>query len=490
MGELRAEPHLFVIFGATGDLSKRNLIPAIATLARGNRLGQRHAILGVSTRPDFNDEKFREIVEKALKDAGVTNGDDMGQWCWECLHAHSIGKGRPENFEALRKKIEEVERRHELPGNRLFYLSTPPQVFAPTIMGLGESRLNKGPGWTRLVIEKPFGRDLQSALELNALVHTYFDESQIYRIDHYLGKETVQNLFVFRFSNFIFESLWHRDRIASVDVLVAEDLGVEGRAGFYENNGAVRDIMQNHATQLVSLIAMEPPSTAAPEAIRTEKIKLLHAIQRIREEDVILGQYTAGTARGQAVPGYLEEDGVAPDSRTDTFAAVRLRINNWRWQGVPFIVRTGKRLQRRVTQIVVTFRSAPVTFFRTMGRELAHPNALVLRLQPDEGFELGIQVKEPGDTDGLQVVPLSFSYADAFGKLPTAYETLLLDVLSGDQTLFVHAIETETAWRLFTPVLERESPVYSYPAGSWGPDEMDRLYQPGEEDPVRCKRIS
>ncbi len=423
MGELRAESHLFVIFGATGDLSKRNLIPAIATLARGNRLGQRHAILGVSTRPDFDDEKFRQIVEKALKDAGVTNGDDMGQWCWECLHAHSVGKGRPENFEALRKKIEEVERQHELPGNRLFYLSTPPQVFAPTIMGLGEGRLNKGPGWTRLVIEKPFGRDLQSALELNALVHTYFDESQIYRIDHYLGKETVQNLFIFRFSNFIFESLWHRDRIASVDLLVAEDLGVEGRAGFYENNGAVRDIMQNHATQLVSLIAMEPPSTAAPEAIRTEKIKLLHAIQRIREEDVILGQYTAGTSRGQPVPAIWGKTASLPIAdrhlRCGAPADQQLAM-----AGCTFIVRTGKRLQRRVTQIVVTFRSAPVTFFRTMGRELAHPNALVLRLQPDEGFELGIQVKEPGDTDGLHVVPLSFSYADAFGKLPTAYETL------------------------------------------------------------------
>ncbi len=488
MADIQAEtvePHVFVIFGATGDLSKRNLIPAVAALAKNGRLGERHVVLAVSTRPDFSDEKFRKIAQQALKEAGI----DGGAWCKNCLRAHSIGKGEKKDYEGLRKRIEALEKEYDLPGNRLFYLSTPPSVFAPTIEGLGESGLNDGSGWVRLVIEKPFGRDLESAQELNALVHRYFDEKQIYRIDHYLGKETVQNLFVFRFANLIFESLWNRDRIASVDILVAEELGIEGRAKFYEKNGAVRDILQNHAIQLATLIAMEPPSTAAPEAIRSEKIKLLHAIQPLREQDVVLGQYNAGTMKGKRVPGYRDEPGVDVNSNTETFAAVRLWINNWRWQGVPFLIRTGKRLPRRLTQISVTFRSAPVNFFRTMGRELAHPNGLVLRLQPDEGFELGIQVKEPGDTDSLRVVPLAFSYADEFGKLPTAYETLLLDALVGDQTLFVHAIETEAAWRLFAPLLDRKEPVYFYPAGSWGPDEVQRLILPGHEDPLKCKRV-
>lgn len=484
----KVEPHLFVVFGASGDLSKRYLMPAVAKLAEAQHLGERHVILGVSTRPEFSDDTFRGIVAKALKDAGL--GKEIAEmWCKRCVRAHSVGPGGPEDFEGLRKRIEELETEFDLPGNRLFYLSTPPSAFAPMIEGLGTSGLNKGPGWSRLVIEKPFGRDLASARKLNDLVHSYFDESQVYRIDHYLGKETVQNLFVFRFANLIFESLWNRDRIAAVDVLVSEEIGVEGRAGFYDRNGAVRDILQNHATQLVTLIGMEPPATAAPEAIRAEKIKFLHAIQPIHEKDVVLGQYIAGTPGGKPVPGYREEEGVDEDSRTETFAAVRLWINNWRWQGVPFLVRTGKRLPRRLTQISVTFRSAPVNFFKTMGRELSHPNGLVLRLQPDEGFQLAIQVKEPGDTAGVKVVPLSFDYAGNFEKLPSAYETLLLDVLLGDQTLFVHALETEVAWRLYAPLLERKYALYDYAAGTWGPDEVSRLFAPGQQDPVRCPHI-
>jgi len=484
MADNGVEPHVFVIFGATGDLSRRNLLPAVAALTKSGRMGGKHIVLGVSSRPEFTDEQFRDLAFKALEKGGVPE-DKLRAWCSECLFAHSIGESKPENFTALRERIEGLEKDLDLPGNRLFYLSTPPSVFGPTIEGLGEAGLNEAPGWSRLVIEKPFGRDLKSAHELNDLVHRHFEEEQVYRIDHYLGKETVQNLFVFRFANMIFESLWNRDRIAGVDILVGEDLGIEGRARFYERNGAVRDILQNHAIQLVSLIGMEAPATSDPEAIRAEKIKLLQSIQPLREEDVVLGQYTAGASHGEAVPGYREEDGVDPNSNTETFAAARLFINNWRWQGVPFLLRTGKRLKRRLTQISVTFREAPVSFFKTMGHELVTPNGLILRLQPDEGFELAIQVKEPGDSDGLRVVPLSFSYADAFGKLPTAYETLLEDAIAGDQTLFVHAIETEVSWKLFAPLLDRKKPVSFYQAGSWGPYEVAKLMVPGQETLLR-----
>lgn len=484
MTEIGVEPHVFVIFGATGDLSRRNLLPAVAALAEAGRMGEKHIVLGISSRPEFTDGQFRDLAFKALEKSGLPE-NTLRSWCTDCLYAHSIGESKPKDFEGLRKRIEDLEKKIGLPGNRLFYLSTPPSVFASTIEGLGEAGMNDGPGWSRLVIEKPFGRDLKSAQELNDLVHRYFRERQVYRIDHYLGKETVQNLFVFRFANMIFESLWNRDRIAGVDILVGEDMGIEGRARFYEKNGAVRDILQNHAIQLVSLIGMEAPPTADPEAVRGEKIKLMQSILPLRDEDVVLGQYTAGASHGKAVPGYREEDGVDPNSNTETFAAVRLFINNWRWQGVPFLVRTGKRLKRRLTQISVTFREVPVSFFKTMGHELVTPNGLTLRLQPDEGFELGIQLKEPGDSDGLRIVPLSFSYADAFGKLPTAYETLLQDVIVGDQTLFVHAVETEAAWKLFAPLLDRKKPVSFYQAGSWGPYEVAKLMMPGQETLLR-----
>ncbi|MBE0712248.1 MAG: glucose-6-phosphate dehydrogenase, partial [Candidatus Aminicenantes bacterium] len=343
--------------------------------------------------------------------------------------------------------------------------------------GIGESGLNRGAGWVRLVVEKPFGRDLASAKDLNRLILAYFDESQIFRIDHYLGKETVQNLLVFRFANTIFESLWSRDRIASVEITAAETLGVEDRARYYDGAGALRDIIQNHLTQLLTLIAMEAPALFDPESIRNEKLKVLQSISSLEPEAVVFGQYSGGEVDGKAVRGYREEPGVAADSVTETYAALKVRIDNWRWQGVPFFLRTGKRLARRQTRIVVNFRHPPVCMFRPFGGCRIDPNRLVISVQPDEGFRLFFDIKEPGEPLRLKTEDLRFRYAEAFGKLPEAYQTLLKDVLTGDQTLFVRSDEVEYSWGLYTPLLEKRPSLSLYRAGSWGPAEADALLE-------------
>ncbi len=466
-------PHLFVILGATGDLTRRKLLPALCQLALKSRLGERHAILGVARRAVHEDE-FRRRARQALEEAGFSQ-QDVGQWCEECLHYQPLGPGAEPDYRALGERIEALESAHGLPGNRVFYLALSPDAFLGAIERLGQAGLNRGPGWTRLVIEKPFGRDLASAREMNALAHRYFAESQLYRIDHYLGKETVQNLVVFRFANPIFESLWNRDRVESVQITVAESLGVEQRAAYYEQAGALRDMIQNHVTQLVSLVGMEVPAEFNAEAVRYEKVKLLGAISAIRPEDVVFGQYASGRIEGRDVVGYRDEPGVGSDSRSETFVAMRLSVDTWRWQGVPFYVRTGKRLGRRLTQIAVIFRHPPVHLFESMGGGEIRPNALVLTLQPNEGFALCFAVKVPAEPFALQTLPLRFQYKDAFGEIPGAYETLLLDILTGDQTLFVHADETEVSWRLYTPLLETEPPVRPYAGGTWGPTEADRL---------------
>jgi glucose-6-phosphate 1-dehydrogenase len=471
MPKNQVEPHLFVVLGATGDLTRRKLLPALYHLAAKGVLKGKCLILGASRSADIDDEAFRAWARKALTEAGFSS-EDLKSWCEKCLVYQTIGESRAADFQTLREHIKAIESEKNLPGNRVFYLALPPTAFPNAIEMLGQAKLNHSSGWTRLVIEKPFGRDLKTAQELNRLVHRYFDESQVYRIDHYLGKETVQNLLAFRFGNELFESLWNRDRVENVQITVAEELGVEKRAGYYEQAGALRDMVQNHLTQLLTLTAMEPPAAFEPDAIRYEKVKVLRSVVPIRQNDVLFGQYTQGQINGQKVLGYHEEQRVASDSGTETFVALRLEIANWRWQGVPFYLRTGKRLPRRLTQIVVTFRCPPVSIFQPFDSCEIHSNVLVMTLQPDEGFDLSFEVKAPGEPMKLQTHHMRFRYPSEF---PDAYETLLLDVVTGDQTLFVHSDEVEASWRLYTPLLEQRIPPQPYAAGTWGPPEVNQL---------------
>jgi glucose-6-phosphate 1-dehydrogenase len=477
----KVEPHLIVILGATGDLTHRKLLPALYRLEEQGLLSDKSYILGAARSAEHNDEDFRKWALESLKAAGFTSAG-MEKWCNERLFYHPIGQSEAEDIKSLAERIRLLENEKLLTGNRAFYLALPPAVFTATIAALGQAGLNKSAGWTRIVIEKPFGRDLASAESLNKLVHTYYDESQIYRIDHYLGKETVQNLLAFRFGNAIFESLWNRDRIEHVCITVAEDLGVEHRAGYYEQAGAMRDMIQNHLTQLLTLTAMEIPSAMDADAIRSEKIKVLKSICPIRPENIVFGQYAGGTIGGKTVPGYLEEKGVAPDSQTETFVTIRLEIDNWRWQGVPFFLRTGKRMASRVSQIEVTFRRPPVLVFGMHGDKRLHPNVLTMALQPDEGFDLSFEVKAPGMPVQLKTQEMRFRYNETFGTLPEAYETLLLDIIVGDQTLFVHAEEAESSWRLYSPLFDLQIPLRRYPAGTWGPAAADQLIEEAEQD--------
>ena len=470
---MTADPALCCIFGGTGDLSRRKILPALHRL-HANAAADNVYVLGVTRSSQLDDDAFREIGREALVTAGVAP-DAAARWTDARLFYQPIGDGRASDFEALAGRIAAIEARHQLPGNRLFYLALPPAGFAPTIAGLTAAGLSTAPGFSRLVVEKPFGRDLESARELNRVIHAGWEEDQVYRIDHYLGKETVQNLLVFRFANAMFESLWNRDHVASVQITVAEELGVETRAGYYDSAGALRDMIQNHLTQLLSLVAMDPPAVLTADAIRAEKVKALASIRPIAPERVVRAQYAEGTLAGAKLAGYLEEPGVRPGSTTETFVALRVEVDSWRWQGVPFLLRTGKRMPRRLTEVVVNFREPPVSLFQPYDACHLQSDTLVLRLQPDEGFALYFDVKTPGPSFRLARQPLHFDYAEAFGPLPEAYETLLLDVLEGDQTLFVHADEVEASWALYTPLLDGTSPPARYPAGSWGPHEADAL---------------
>jgi len=468
--------HLFVVFGATGDLMRRKLLPVLFRLGSKGALPAGSVVLGVARRP-MDDAAFRRMALAALRESNAGPERKLSTFCRSTLLYQSVPDETVASFVALRKRIERIEREHKLSGNRIFYLALPLDAFAPTITGIGKSRLHRGPGWSRLVVEKPFGRDLESAIALNRLIHRYFDEKFVYRIDHYLGKETVQNLLVFRFANMFMESLWSRERVDHVTITVAESLGMEGRARYYENAGALRDMIQNHVTQILTLVAMEPPATRDEDSIRNEKVKVLQSIVRLGSGDVVRGQYTAGKIDGADAPGYRQEPGVDPKSETETFVAIRVKIANWRWEDVPFFVRTGKRMPAKMSRVTLTFKAPPVTFFQSAEEYKSNPDRISILIQPDEGFELAFEVKVPGREMRVQTRRMKFQYADVFGPLPDGYETLLVDVMLGDPTLFVRADEVEESWRLYDPLLRAPPPIRFYPAGTWGPAEAQTLAQ-------------
>ena len=463
------EPVLVIIFGATGDLSRRMLLPAFRRLAAQRKFSQRSHILGIGRRP-MGDQAFRDSVGKGSEE----DSRDV-PWFNRNLHYRQAAESNASHFQILAKQIEDLEQECDLPGNRVYYLALPLEAFGPTVTAIGKSGLHLSKGWTRIVVEKPFGHDQNSARDLNKLLHQYFNEPQIFRIDHFLGKETVQNLLVLRFANPIFETLWNRDRVESVQITVSETLGVEKRAAFYETAGALRDMVQNHLTQLLSLIAMEIPGSLDPEAIRDEKVKVLRSTHPIEATDVVFGQYQEGRIEGKAVPGYRQESGIDSNSTTETYVALKLKIDNWRWQGVPFYLRVGKRMAKKLSQIVIQFRCAPVMMFHPFASCQLHSNSLTITLQPDEGFDLCFEVKKPGQETNTQSQPLRFRYADAFAPLPAAYETLLVDILQGEQVLFVRSDWVERSWQLYDPILRTPPPLHFYKAGSWGPEAATDL---------------
>ena len=467
------ESCVFVIFGGTGDLMRKKLLPSLFRLEQNGALTRDCQILGVARDKTLDDKQFRAWARKALGELGLSPADP--HWCDNCLHYQAVDPASAEDFQALAARIDALEGKRGT-GNRVLYLALPPVAFEGTIEALGKAGLNRSKGWTRLVVEKPFGHDLDSALRLNTLVHSYFDESQVYRIDHYLGKETVQNLLAFRFGNALFESSWNRDHVKSVQISVAEQTGIGTRAGYYENTGALRDMVQNHLTQLLTLTAMEVPAAFAADSIRFEKVKVLRSVAPIGRDAVVFGQYAPGRVDGKKLPGYLNEPGVTKGSRTETFVAMRLEIQNWRWQGVPFYLRTGKSMPRRSTRIVIDFRKPPVALFRDIGRG-PHRNILAINVQPEQGFDLSFEVKSPGDRFSLRTERMQFRYPEPADTLWDGYETLLLEILRGDQTLFVHADETESSWRLYAPLLRRRSAPHPYPAGSWGPEAANKLME-------------
>ena len=481
------QPCSVVIFGATGDLTHRKLVPALYNIAAGGELPPAVTVTGFARR-EKTDKEFRdELEEAARKYSRQTVRDDL----WEGF-AKSIFYHRGEfhdlaAYKSLAERLEKFDQERGTRGNRLFYLAAGPDQFESILKNLKAAGLNKARegSWARVVVEKPFGRDLATARELNRIVSNSFSEDQTYRIDHFLGKETAQNILVLRFANAIFEPIWNSRYIDHVQITAAETLGVEGRAGYYETAGALRDMVQNHLLQLLCLVAMEPPTDLGANSIRDEKVKVVRSLQHFDPEEVaknvVRAQYRAGAINGNPVPGYREETKVDPNSRTETYVALRLRVDNWRWSEVPFYVRVGKRLPKSATEISVHFKKAPLVLFNKESM-LHDQNALVIRIQPDEGIALRMQAKIPGNNLRIEPVKMDFHYGTSFGKAsPEAYERLLLDAMSGDPTLFARRDEVEQAWSFIDPIEsawtdEKNSPeLCFYDAGSWGPDAADEL---------------
>jgi glucose-6-phosphate 1-dehydrogenase len=484
---LPVHPTTLAIFGATGDLSKRKLLPAIYNLAHEGALPERFNLIGVS-RSDIGDDGFRELARQSIREFSRREPDPR-------VLDSLVGRMRyigapfddPTGYEQLRTLFDQLDEEAGIVFNRLFYLSTAPEFFPVIASMIGDKGLNhRDQAQVRIIIEKPFGTDLASALDLNRRVLSVFDESQVFRIDHYLGKETVQNMLVLRFANALFEPLWNRSYIDNVQITAAEDIGIGTRAGYYDKSGALRDLIQNHMLQLLTLLCMEPPASLTANPVRDEKVKVLRAITPPSPGDVqniaVRAQYGPGTVSGAEVPGYLQEDGVPDESVTETYAAVKLKVNNWRWAGVPFYLRTGKRLARKTTEIAVTLKPVPHLAFQQEGSLGVQPNQLILAVQPNEGVALSLVAKIPGARMAVRPVNMEFLYGTSFmSQSPEAYERLILDTMRGDATLFARNDEVEAAWTIVDPILEawqnQPGPLPQYEPGSSGPAEADALME-------------
>lgn len=479
---------ILVIFGATGDLTARKLVPSLFSMMNQNLLPEKFVLLGVG-RGEMTSAAFRERMAGAIRKYTEDREQDMAgiPGFIRNLEYYRLDYNEVSDYLNLGQYLETIQSEKGIRGNVIFYMATPPSMYEIICSNISEAGLTgQSEGFRRIIIEKPFGYDLESARKLNRILHRLMDEDQIFRIDHYLGKETVQNLMVTRFANGIFEPLWNRNYIHRIEITSAESMGVEDRGGYYDSAGALRDMVQNHLLQMVGLTAMEPPSSLDPDAIRNEVLKVFQSLQPIREEDVeknvIRGQYTGSKIRGECITGYRHEKDVDINSRTETYVAVKFFINNWRWGGVPFYIRTGKRLPTRVTEVVIHFKQTPHHLFQRVVNNLSG-NQLIIRIQPDEGILLKFDMKEPGAGFNVKNVNMDFHYKDlADVRVPSAYERLLYDVMMGDPTLFSRDDEVETAWKFIEPIQKawRENPgikIYGYPAGTWGPEPSNELIE-------------
>jgi glucose-6-phosphate 1-dehydrogenase len=482
-----ADPAVMVIFGATGDLSGRKLLPALYNLARQRSLPAGFAVVGAAMN-EVSDDDFRKLASDKIHQFSRTQpiDDRVLQAFLSSLFYVKVDFSRLDDFKTLAQRLQELDDANHIPGNRMYYCATPPPTYQTIALQLQAAGLNLGDGFHRIVVEKPFGSDLQSSRELTATLQKVFPEDAVYRIDHYLGKETVQNILAFRFANSIFEPVWNTNLIDSVQVTVAEEIGIEQRGAYYDKAGAMRDIIQNHGLQLVALTAMEPPLAFEATAIRDEKVKVLRSIRPLIGEDIeqstVRGQYTKGWVEGKEVAAYRQEKNVAPDSQTETYAAMRIFVDNWRWAGVPFYIRAAKRMPKRATELRIQFKRPPhLTFGRDAMKEV-DPNAITLRIQPEEGISLKFGAKVPSAGLRIRSVTMDFEYVTSFlVDAPEAYERLLLDCMIGDPTLFVRADAVEEAWKLIDPIEEAwrnaRPPLQMYAAGTWGPDAAARLLQ-------------